>query len=76
MIFVRLLDEGTEVSRPVKAWPLEGNRYRLDEGQSVPSDEIWEFAPGAIVVGELRQDDRGDYVVAYDIAAASERKQR
>jgi hypothetical protein len=51
-IFVALLDEGTDVWRPVVATPIGDNRYQI---VSVPSsDEKWEFASGAIVRCETR----------------------
>lgn len=49
-IYVELLDEGTDVIRPVPAEPLGGNRYRLaalDAGTM--EDEVWQFPPGSIV---------------------------
>ena len=46
-VFVRLLDEGTTVYRPVSATPLADGVYRLD-GTPAP-DEAWEFAPGTTV---------------------------
>jgi len=45
--FVRLLEEGTEVFRPVEVEMLGFDRFRVVGTQT--DDEIWEFAPGAIV---------------------------
>ena len=46
-IYMPLLNEGTDVWRPVNATPLAGDRYRV-EG-NVPQDEEWAFASGTIV---------------------------
>lgn len=42
-----LLNEGTDVWRPVEATHLSGDLYRVDE--SVPADEEWAFPQGGIV---------------------------
>lgn len=47
-IHVRLLDEGTDVWRPVKARPLGDGAFEL-ANDPVPPDESWEFGPGATV---------------------------
>jgi hypothetical protein len=52
-IYVRLLDEGVDVWRPVRAEPLGGNLYRL-AATPVPDTETWEFSPGAVVVTQIR----------------------
>lgn len=54
-IFVRLLDEGTEVFRPTQAIENDDGTFTL-----VPSvdydteDESWEFPPGSIVRAEKK----------------------
>ena len=49
-VFVRLLNEGTEVVRPVEAEVLGQNKYRLLAlPHYVPEDECWELAPGSVV---------------------------
>lgn len=58
-IHVRLLDEGTDVWRPVKAQRLGETTYRLAD-EPVPVDEVWSFQPGDIVVVEHRQGDGDD----------------
>ncbi|MBZ5856407.1 hypothetical protein [Flavihumibacter profundi] len=52
-IYIRLLNEGTIVYRPVPATELEKNVYEV-EGLDIynPEDEIWEFLPGTFVVVE------------------------
>lgn len=46
-IYLRLLNEGTDVWRLAEAAHIEGDLYRI-EGQ-IPDHEEWEFAPGTIV---------------------------
>lgn len=65
-IYVALLEEGTDVWRPVAAVPLGGNRFRLSG--PTPEDEIWEYRPGDAVVAELRtfaDTESGLVAVAY-----------
>jgi hypothetical protein len=54
-VSVRLLEEGTEVFRPVPAVLLTDSRYVLG-GQEIfqPDDEKWEFPPGTTVITESR----------------------
>ena len=51
-VYVALLQEGTEVWRPVSALSLGGNRFRL-LGR-IPDGEMWEYQPGDDVIGERR----------------------
>lgn len=51
-VYVALLQEGTEVWRPVEALCLGGNCYRLLG--PIPDDEIWEYQPGDDVAVEGR----------------------
>lgn len=46
-IYMPLLDEGTDVWRPVEATQVTASTYRI-EGP-VPPEEIWAFPPGSIV---------------------------
>lgn len=48
-IYVYLLDEGTDVWRPVEAEELGNNRYRIISKNNKPEDEKWEFMTGDIV---------------------------
>lgn len=57
-IYMPLLDEGTDVWRPVDAAPVEGQIYRV-EGK-IPLDEVWAFPPGSIVVCEQRELASGE----------------
>lgn len=58
-VFVRLLDEGTDVWRPVDARRLGETTYQITD-QAVPDHETWSFQPGDIVVAERRQGDADD----------------
>ncbi|MGQ2987954.1 MAG: hypothetical protein ACT6RS_12085 [Blastomonas fulva] len=58
-VHVRLLDEGTDVWRPVEAERLGETTYRIAD-QTVPADEVWSFQPGDIVVVEHRQGGGDD----------------
>jgi len=49
-IYVRLLDEGTECSRPTQAERLENDLFTiLPTPDYNAEDEHWEFPPGSIV---------------------------
>jgi hypothetical protein len=61
-VYVYLLDEGTDVWRPVAAEPLGLDLYRL-EG-TVPADESWQFQPGAVVRCQERRFAEGPRLVA------------
>lgn len=56
-IYMPLLNEGTDVWRPVEVTPLEGALYRV-EGE-MPSDEEWEFVPGTLVQCEWKRFSDG-----------------
>lgn len=49
-IFVRLLDEGVDVWRPVRAQLVAKNLYKIVEQPCDRSTERWEFEPGELVV--------------------------
>ena len=52
-VYVRLLEEGTEVLRPALAVLISGNKYQILQDQSYdPDDEVWEFPPGTKVFCE------------------------
>jgi hypothetical protein len=64
-VYVKLLDEGIDVWRPVPAEDFGESRYRLLPTDSYdPDDETWEFLPGTAVVCEPRQLSDGIYLVA------------
>jgi hypothetical protein len=50
-IYVKLLDEGVDVWRPVKARKIKDNIFEILEiPEYVDFDEKWEFPPNTIVV--------------------------
>ena len=53
-IYVALLDEGTDVWRPVKARLVSGKVYKIVDQAYNTEDETWEFTPGTEVVCEQR----------------------
>ena len=58
-IHVRLLDEGTDCSRPTKAINVGNGLFKLLPSENYdPKDENWEFPPGSIVrAKEVRNAD-------------------
>lgn len=54
-IYVALLNEGTDVWRPVLAEQLAGDRYRIVGQNDDPDDEQWEFETGSVVRCEFRR---------------------
>lgn len=60
--YMFLLNEGTDVWRPVDAEPLGGGKFRVLG--PVPDDEEWEFEPGSIVACEMRLLSSGPARVA------------
>ncbi len=48
-IYVRLLDDGVDVWRPVLATDLGGRLFRLPDWAYDPDLEVWEFLPGTVV---------------------------
>ncbi len=63
-IFVRLLDEGVEVWRPIRAEHLGGSVYRIAAQDYDVEIETWEFEPGARVVCELVNTSDGRILAA------------
>lgn len=48
IIYMPLLDEGTDVWRPVTAEHLGNGKYRVTT--RTPGDEMWRYQSGAIVI--------------------------
>lgn len=64
-LFIRLLDEGTEVSRPTEALDLGNGLFEVLATPAYnPADEVWEFPPGSIVRTEKRHSAEGEYLLA------------
>lgn len=65
-IYVKLLDEGTSVWRPVNALKDSAGAYTIADSETVPADEVWEFTPGQRVVCQYQAFSEGDAkLVAY-----------
>lgn len=55
-VYVSLLNEGTDVWRPVSAIRVAADTYVLLRPSDYdPEDEDWEFLPGEVVVCEVRE---------------------
>ena len=66
-IYVVLLNEGTEVWRPVQARPLGGDIFEIMG--IVPAEESWQFSPGTKVRCQMKTSSDGSTgLVAYEIA--------
>ena len=64
-IYVRLLDEGTEVYRPVRATHLGSSIYLIDpQAPYNVADETWEFPPGSRVAVTQKLLNGGTKLVA------------
>lgn len=63
-IYVALLDEGTDVWRPVDAEELRDGLFRIVSANSNPEDERWEFESGSFVRCKQRQLSEGSVLVA------------
>ena len=64
-VYVRLLNEGTEVSRPTEARDLGGGLFEILPGEHYdPEDETWEFPPGSVVRIKQTEDASGTYLLA------------
>jgi hypothetical protein len=63
-IFVRLLDEGVDVWRPVRTERAGGGVYRILEQDYDREIEKWEFEPGERVTCELVDSSDGPILAA------------
>lgn len=64
-IYVRLLNEGTEVFRPTQASELGDGLYKLHASSDYDTeDEEWELLPGELVRVELYHGQTGDIALA------------
>ena len=64
-IYVQLLNEGTKVYRPIQAFEIETNVYKIVDNQIYDSDdEHWEFTPGTVVVVEEQNLEGEDVLIA------------
>jgi hypothetical protein len=64
-IHVRLLDEGTDCSRPTQGVVLGNGLFKLLPTDNYdPNDEHWEFVPGSIVRAKEVHNVDGAYLLA------------
>jgi hypothetical protein len=61
-IYMPLLEEGTDIWRPVEAMKIGELGYMVTE--KAPPDEVWAFQPGHILRCEERKFDEGTHLVA------------
>jgi hypothetical protein len=63
-IFVRLLNEGVDVCRPVKAQEVGDSVFRILEQPYERNVERWEFEPADVVVCDLISGANGRFLAA------------
>jgi hypothetical protein len=65
-IYVRLLDEGTDVWRPIDALALGSDLYRIISPDPDPNNEVWEYKSGQIVRCTYQTLSGGEVLVAVE----------
>lgn len=66
-IYVYLLEEGTDVWRPVQAAHVRDDVYRIVSPNPDPEDEKWQFACGELVrCKEQLSREVGVHLLAYE----------
>src|SRR3546814_12858146 len=73
-IYVALLDEGTDVWRPVQAAQRTDGPYIILSTNGDPDDEKWQLQSGSIVPCELKTLSGGHQLVAVSAAISEERR--
>jgi hypothetical protein len=63
-IFVKLLDEGVDVWRPVQAERQVDDAYKIVDQPYNREIEEWEFGPGEVVVCEMINSSDGQILAA------------
>ena len=64
-VYVRLLNEGSEVFRPTHATQLREGLFRLMATPDYdPEDEEWEILPDATIRIEMHHGASGDFLLA------------
>ena len=70
LIYIPLVDEGTDVARPTYAEVLGGNIFRVLPSEKYdPNNEKWKFPPGTIVKCEkkiMRDTEAKEVLLAID----------
>jgi len=70
-IYIRLLDEGTDVWRPTQGRPVDRDRYEvLPTADYDPEEEVWEFPPGSLVICH-EHDRSGHWMLVAEALAES-----
>ncbi len=65
-IYVRLLNEGTEVWKPYKGEQISSKVYRLISEQELDENNVKpEFKPGDIVRVEIKKFSDGQFLTAF-----------
>lgn len=66
-IYIKLLEEGTTVYRPVPAIEISRDIYKiLGHDNYEEDDELWEFKPGTLVFVERKINEDGEILVAVE----------
>ena len=64
-IYIRLMDEGTECSRPTQALDLGNGLFKILPTSNYDScDEAWEFPSDSIVRSEVRRSEGNEFLLA------------
>jgi hypothetical protein len=64
-IYIRLLNEGTECSRPTQALDLGNGLFKvLPTPNYDPTDEVWEFPPDSTVRSNVRRSEGKEFLLA------------
>lgn len=66
LLYMPMLDEGTDVWRPVAAQPLDHSMAQIRS--ETPDDELWQFPTGARIVYEERELSAGPRLVVTGLA--------
>lgn len=66
-IYVPLLNEGTDVWRPVLAFRRSDDLFEIASKNDDPEDEVWGFGSGSLVRCESRQLAGGARLVAVEL---------
>jgi len=74
VIHVYLLNEGTDVWRPVDAVPMGDGIYRIPRNAQIPEDEDWQFLPGTTVRCTLKKLSGGERLTAVEAITPNEPK--
>lgn len=63
-IHIYLLNEGTDVWKPVAAERVSSTTFRIPSSAQIPEEEEWMFIPGDVVCCEIRKLSGGECLVA------------